>query len=504
MPDTLIPGAQPAPADDGATEGAGRQLPHNLEAEQQLLGALLYNNDAASRVMDFLKPDHFHQPLHGRIYDAILTLIERGELASPVTLKNRFETDPAMREMGGAAYLVDLTARAVNTIRAEEFARILYDLFLRRQLILLSEEMAENGRSADLTLTADKQIESAEARLYSLAEAGEVHNDFRPFRVAVTESLESIEAAYKREGRLVGVTSGLRDLDNWLGGLHRTDLLILAARPGMGKTALAVTVGLNAARAYRPVRDDTGRVVDAEGAVVGIFSLEMSREQLATRIVSEQTRIRSTDLRKGTIDRDTYVNRVVPATQELSDLPLYIDDTPAISIAQLRSRARRLKRQHGLGLIIVDYIQLMRPSGTKRTENRVQEITEITQGLKAVAKELNVPVLALSQLSRAVEQRDDKRPQLSDLRESGSIEQDADVVMFIYREAYYEQKNKPDEGDYAAMEAWQAKMSDIYNKTEVIIGKQRHGPTGTIELFFEPEYTTFKNLDRVHDPRDIH
>ncbi|MDF1731935.1 MAG: replicative DNA helicase [Minwuia sp.] len=485
-------------------EDAPKELPHNLEAEQQLLGALLYNNDAAARLLDFLRAEHFFQPLHGRIYDAILTLVDRGELANPVTLKTRFEQDAAMRELGGAGYLVDLSARAVNAIRAEEYARILYDLYLRRQIILLSDEMSERSHSADLSDTAEKQIEAAEASLYSLAEAGEAQNDLRPFRQAVTESLESIEAAYRRVGQLVGVTTGLRDLDNWLGGLHRTDMLVLAARPGMGKTSLAVTIGLNAARAYRQIRDDTGNVVDTEGAVVGFFSLEMSREQLATRVVSEQTRIRSNDLRKGTIDRETYLNTVVPATQQLVDLPFYIDDTPAISISQLRSRARRLKRQHGLGLIIIDYIQLMRPSGAKRTENRVQEITEITQGLKAVAKELAVPVVALSQLSRAVEQRDDKRPQLSDLRESGSIEQDADVVMFIYRESYYEQKNKPDETDQVAMEEWQEKMSRIYNKTEVIISKQRHGPTGTIELFFEPEYTTFKDYDRIHDPRDVH
>lgn len=492
------------PVATSVREEAPKELPHNLEAEQQLLGALLYNNEAAARLIDFLRADHFYQPLHGRIYDAILTLIERGELANPVTLKARFAQDEAMQGLGGAGYLVDLTARAVNAIRAEEYARILYDLYLRRQLILLSDEMAERSRDADLSDTAEKQIEAAEASLFSLAEAGEAQNDLRPFKQAILESLESIQAAHNRVGQLVGATTGLRDLDNWLGGFHKTDMLVLAARPGMGKTSLAVTIGLNAARAYREIRDDSGHVVDTEGAVVGFFSLEMSREQLATRVVSEQTRIRSNDLRKGTIDRDTYLNTVVPATQALVDLPFFIDDTPAISIAQLRSRARRLKRQHGLGMIIIDYIQLMRPSGAKRTENRVQEITEITQGLKAVAKELSVPVLALSQLSRAVEQREDKRPQLSDLRESGSIEQDADVVMFIYRESYYEQKNKPEETDRVAMEEWQEKMTRIYNKTEVIISKQRHGPTGIIELFFEPEYTTFKDYDSIHDPSDIH
>lgn len=496
----------PFPAESADTETPAeppKVLPHNLEAEQQLLGALLYNNDAAARVLDFLKPEHFFQPLHGRIYEAVLTLIERGELANPVTLKMRFEQDEAMQELGGPGYLVDLTARAVNVIRAEEYAKILYDLFLRREIILLSEEMAERGRTADLTDGATTQIEDAESRLYTLAEAGETQNDFRSFRVAIGESLDVIEAAYKREGQLVGVTTGLRDMDQRLGGLHRTDLLILAGRPGMGKSSLAMTIALNAARAYRPIYNDAGDVVDAEGAVVGVFSLEMSREQLATRIVSEQTRIASNDLRTGRIDRSAFVNQVVPATQELNELPLFIDDTPAISIAQLRSRSRRLKRQHGLGLIIVDYIQLMRPSGQKRTENRVQEITEITQGLKAVAKELQVPVLALSQLSRQVENRDDKRPQLSDLRESGSIEQDADVVMFVYREAYYAQKDKPDEENFAEIEQWQEKMAAIYNRAEVIIGKQRHGPTGTVDVFFEPEFTIFRDLDTHHDPGEL-
>ncbi|PJK29630.1 replicative DNA helicase [Minwuia thermotolerans] len=498
---TAFPGDAP---DHEGGDAAPKVLPHNLEAEQQLLGALLYNNDAAARVLDFLKPEHFFQPLHGRIYESILTLIERGELANPVTLKTRFEQDAAIRELGGPGYLVDLTARAVNVIRAEEYARILYDLFLRREIILLSEEMAERGRTADLTDAASQQIEDAESRLYTLAEAGEVKNDFRSFKIAVAESLDRIEAAYKREGQLVGVTTGLREMDQRLGGLHRTDLLILAGRPGMGKSALAMTIALNATRAYRPIYNDAGDIVDAEGAVVGVFSLEMSREQLATRIVSEQTRISSSDLRTGRIDKNAYLNTVVPATQELMDLPLFIDDTPALSIAQLRSRARRLKRQHGLGLIIIDYIQLMRPSGQKRVENRVQELTEITQGLKAVAKELNVPVLALSQLSRQVEQREDKRPQLSDLRESGSIEQDADVVMFVYREAYYAQKDKPDEENFAEMEQWQQKMAQIYNRAEIIIGKQRHGPTGTMEVFFEPEFTIFRNLDTHHDPSEIH
>jgi len=496
-----FPTDDPTPPADGE---APKELPHNLEVEQQLLGALLYNNDAAARVLDFLRPDHFFQPLHGRIFEAIMVLIERGELANPVTLKMRFAQDEAMASLGGPAYLVDLTARAVNIIRAEEYARILYDLFLRRELILLSDDMAERGRTADLTDSATTQIEDAESRLYTLAEAGETQNDFRSFRVSVGESLDRIEAAYKREGQLVGVTSGLRDLDQRLGGLHRTDLVIIAARPGMGKSALAMTIALNAARAYRPIYNDAGDIVDAEGAVVGVFSLEMSREQLATRIISEQTRISSNDLRTGRIDKRAFIDQVVPATEELTDLPLYIDDTPAVSIAQLRSRCRRLKRQHGLGMIIVDYIQLMRPSGQKRTENRVQEITEITQGLKAVAKELEVPVLALSQLSRQVENRDDKRPQLSDLRESGSIEQDADVVMFIYREAYYAQKDRPDEENFAEVEKWQEKMEAIYNRAEIIIGKQRHGPTGTIDVFFEPEFTTFRNLDTHHDPNDIH
>ena len=481
-----------------------RQLPHNLEAEQQLLGAMLYNNDVGSKVVDQLRGEHFFQPLHGRIYNAIITLIERGELANPITLRHMFQDDEAMRDMGGPGYLVELSSLAVNITRAAEYARILYDLHLKRELIVLAQEMEERGHKSDLTDSASKQIEFAESALFKLAEEGEAGSDFKPFSVALSESLESIEAAYKRDGGLVGVTTGLRDLDQRLGGFHKTDLLILAGRPGMGKTSLAVTIGMNAARAYRPIRNEAGDIVDQEGAVVAIFSLEMGREQLAGRIVSETTRISSSDLRKGSINQEMFINQIVPAAQQLAELPLYIDDTAALSIAQLRSRCRRIKRQHGLGLVVVDYIQLMRPSGLNRTDNRVQEITEITQGLKAIAKELNVPVLALSQLSRAVEQRDDKRPQLSDLRESGSIEQDADVVMFVYREAYYEQKNKPSEDDFTAFEEWQAKMEKIYNISECIIAKQRHGATGTVEMFFEPEFTTFRDLDRDHNPDDIH
>lgn len=481
-----------------------KQLPHNLEAEQQLLGAMLFNNDVGSKVVDQLRSEHFYQPLHGRIYDAIITLIERGELANPITLRHMFQDDAAMRDLGGPGYLVELSSLAVNITRAAEYARILYDLYLKRQLILLAQDMEERGHRGDLTESATTQIELAESALFKLAEEGEAGSDYKPFSVALSESLESIEAAYKRDGGLVGVTTGLRDLDQRLGGFHKTDLLILAGRPGMGKTSLAVTIGMNAARAYRPIRNESGDIVDEEGAVVAIFSLEMGREQLAGRIVSETTRISSSDLRKGAINQEMFINQIVPAAQQLAELPLFIDDTAAITIAQLRSRCRRIKRQHGLGLVIVDYIQLMRPSGMNRTENRVQEITEITQGLKAIAKELNVPVLALSQLSRAVEQRDDKRPQLSDLRESGSIEQDADVVMFVYREAYYEQKNKPDESDFTAFEEWRIKMEKMYNISECIIAKQRHGATGIVEMFFEPEFTTFRDLDRTHDPEDIH
>jgi len=470
-----------------------RELPHNVEAEQAVLGALLVNNDASGRVSEFLLFEHFYEPAHQRIYDAAIRLIERNQLANPVTLKHYFEQDQTLTQVGGAQYLARLAGAAVTVYNVEHYARVVHDLALRRSLIDIGEEMLHDAGDADVDDSAAEQIERAEQRLFQLAETGQRESGLQSFNVALTEAIRMAEAAYKRDTTLVGLPTGLVDLDRILGGLHRSDLVILAARPAMGKSALASNIAFHIANSYRAEAGGDGATTVHDGAVVGFFSLEMSAEQLATRILSEQSGVSSEKIRRGDIEREQFFS-IVEASQNISTKPLFIDDTPALSIAALRTRARRLKRLHGLGLVIVDYLQLLRPSGRARHDNRVQEISEITQGLKALAKELDIPVLALSQLSRQVEQRDDKRPQLADLRESGAIEQDADVVMFLFREEYYHERKKPHEGD-EKFEKWQRDMEAIYGVAEVIIGKQRHGPTGTIKLQFERTLTKFNNLD---------
>ncbi len=484
----------------GAEETRLREPPHNFEAEQALLGSILVNNASYQRVAEFLRPEHFADPSHGKLYDSLSRLIERGQVVSAVTLKTYVEQDPAMKEAGGAAYLARLAAASVHVIDAAAFGRAVHDLYLRRQLIDLGENVVNGAFSGDVDETALQQIEVAEKKLYDLATTGQTEGGFKPFRMALTEAMTAAEAAYGREGKLTGVATGLGQLDQLLGGLHRSDLLILAGRPSMGKTALATNIAFNAAKAYREeIVEGHPKAVD--GAVVGFFSLEMSAEQLATRMLSEQAELSSEKIRKGEMN-STEFDRVLNVSHELEHLNFFIDDTPALSIAALRTRARRLKRTHGLGLIIVDYLQLLNPSGKSRQENRVQEVSEITRGLKTLAKELDVPVVALSQLSRAVEQREDKRPQLADLRESGSIEQDADVVMFVYREEYYLTRTEParraEESDQKFNErhdAWKQRCEETYGKAEVIVAKQRHGPTGIVRLSFEGQFTKFGNLD---------
>ncbi len=468
-----------------------RELPHNFEAEQALLGAILINNDAHARVSDFLRPEHFFDPVNGRIFEAAAKLIERHQVATPVTLKNAFEGDPALADAGGAKYLARLAASAVTIVNAADYGRAVFDLHLRRKLIELAETMRVEAERPGVDATAVQQIETAEQQLFDLAEKGEFDGGFRSFNDVLTSAIEMAEAAYKREGRLTGAPTGFADLDKMLGGLQPSDLLIVAGRPSMGKTAFATNIAYNAARQCRFDVDAHGENKVADGAVVGFFSLEMSAEQLATRILAEASGVSSDRIRRGDLNNDEF-QRVVEANQLLTRLPFFIDDTPALSVAQLRTRARRLKRTQALSMIVVDYLQLLRPGSSKPSDNRVQEISEITRGLKALAKELNVPVLALSQLSRAVEQREDKRPQLADLRESGSIEQDADVVMFIFRQEYYLQRAEPEMAT-EAHEKWQAKMDEVHNLAEVIIGKQRHGPTGTVKLVFQGELTRFSD-----------
>jgi replicative DNA helicase len=477
-----------------------REPPHNFEAEQALLGSILVNNAAYHRVAEFLKGEHFADPLHGKLFDSLARLIERGQVVSAITLKTYVEQDEAMKEAGGAAYIAKLAAASVHVIDAGGFGRLVHDLYLLRQLVDLGQDVVNSAFKPTLEETAIEQIEIAEKKLYDLASVGQTDGGFKPFRAALTEAMVAAEAAYSRAGQLTGVSTGLVQLDNLLGGLHRSDLLILAGRPSMGKTALATNIAFNAVKAYREEHGEDGKPKAVDGAVVGFFSLEMSAEQLANRILSEQSEISSEKIRRGELISSDF-DKVLSVSQQLEHLNLFIDDTPALSIAALRTRARRLKRTHGLGMLIVDYLQLLSPSGRSRQENRVQEVSEITRGLKTLAKELDVPVLALSQLSRAVEQREDKRPQLSDLRESGSIEQDADVVMFVYREEYYLTRSEPtrraEENDQRFNErhdAWKQRCEQTYGKAEVIVAKQRHGPTGIVRLAFEGAITKFDNL----------
>ncbi len=469
-----------------------RAAPHNIEAEQALLGAVLVNNEAFYRVSDFLKPEHFFEPIHAKIYELASSLIRAGKIASPITLKTFLPPDIDIGGLNASQYLARLAAEATTVINAEDYGRTIFDLATRRSLIIIGEEMVNVAYDAPVDLAPSEQIEDAERRLYEIAETGRYDGGFRAFATALTTAVDMAARAYQRDGKLSGLATGLADIDRMMGGLQQSDLVILAGRPGMGKTALATNMAYNIAKAWRgEVRPD-GRTESVNGGIVGFFSLEMSAEQLATRIISEQTEIPSYRIRRGEIDPSDF-DRIAQMAREMETIPLYIDETGGISIAQLTARARRLKRQRGLDLLVIDYIQLLSGSSRRAQEGRVQEVTEITTGLKALAKELNVPILALSQLSRQVESRDDKRPQLSDLRESGSIEQDADVVMFVFREEYYLKNKEPRAGSEEHFK-WMTEMEQVHGKAELIIGKQRHGPTGSVQLHFEANVTRFSDL----------
>ncbi|TXL82296.1 replicative DNA helicase [Vineibacter terrae] len=494
--DSVYPSGQPAPDNDPHL----REPPHNFQVEQALLGAILVNNLAYNRISDFLKPEHFADPLHGRIFDTAARMIERNQVVDYKTLRTFFETDETLVAAGRQNYLADLAAAAISIIDAGDYGRQIHDLFLRRQLIDVGETMVNDAFARDIETPATMQIEMTEKKLYELASAGQIEGGFRPFKMAITEAVEQAESAYKRVSGLTGVATGLHALDHLMGGLHRSDLIILAGRPSMGKTALATNMAFHAARSYREEFDESQQAKVADGAVVGFFSLEMSAEQLATRILAERAEVSSEKIRRGEMNARDF-DQVLACSRELEMMPLFIDDTPGLTVQALRTRARRLKRQHGLGLLVIDYLQLLQGASRGREANRVQEISEITRGLKMLAKELDVPVIALSQLSRAVEQREDKRPQLADLRESGSIEQDADVVMFVYREEYYltraEPARRPDESDERFNERhdqWKQRCEQAYGKAEAIVAKQRHGPTGIVRLRFEGAITKFDNL----------
>ncbi len=481
-------------------------LPHNIEAEAALLGAMMIDNRLVEDVQIRLRAEHFFEPVHGRIYDAILRMADRNMVASPVTLRPMFESDEAMQPLGGAAYLAQLTANGAALIGARDFATQIYDLALLRALIGVGREMVVKAVDTSEAVDPKAQIEAAEVALYKVAEEGGEQGSTKSFAQATKLAIEQAGRALNSGGHLSGITTGLDSLNAKIGGLHNSDLMILAGRPGMGKTSLATNIAFNAAQ--RLVRDRADGIDDDKsvGAAVVFFSLEMSADQLATRILSEQSGISSENLRMGKISQQDFRN-LARAAADLETLPLYIDDTPGLTIAALRTRARRLKRQRGIGFIVIDYLQLLQGSSRSGGDNRVQEISEISRGLKTLAKELNVPVLALSQLSRAVEQRENKRPQLSDLRVSGSIEQDADMVMFVYREEYYINFTKPkeasiDSGDDAAavgdFVAWQKAMADAHGRAEVVIAKQRHGSTGTIALHFDSKTTKFSDLADDH------
>ncbi|MBN8294089.1 replicative DNA helicase [Rhodobacter sp. NTK016B] len=480
----------PQAANPAETEVGPELLPHNIEAEQQLLGAILTNNDIYDRVASLVRAEHFFEPVHKRIFEITAARIQKNALASPVTIKAFMEDDEGLKELGGANYLARITGAAVASYAARDYAQMIYDLAVRRELIRLGRDIAARASTVEVADEPKEQIVAAEQALYQLGEQGVAEKGFQSFLRAVTEAVNVAAAAYQRDGGLAGISTGLVDLDKKLGGLHPSDLIILAGRPSMGKTSLTTNIAFNIAKAYkRGIRHD-GTEGAVNGGAVGFFSLEMSADQLAARILSEAAEVPSEQIRRGDMSEEEF-RRFVEVAKTLENCPLYIDDTPALPISQVAARARRLKRTHGLDVLMVDYLQLLRGSSK---ESRVQEVSEITQGLKAIAKELNIPVIALSQLSRAVESRDDKRPQLSDLRESGSIEQDADVVMFVFREEYYREREKPSDHDLEAMAKWQEVMERTHGKAEVIIGKQRHGPIGTVELSFEGRFTRFGNL----------
>ena len=460
-----------------------RELPHNLEAEQSLLGAIMLDNECFEDVSDIISPNHFFVPVNGKIFEAIHKLISQDLVADPITLRAYFEKNDDLQKIKGGRYLIQLVDSVVSVSGAEDYAKLIYDLYTRRQLIKIGENIVHEASNFRLDSNSASQIEKAEAQLYDLA-MDNTRGSCLSFSDIAQTAVQTIEMAYKSENKLIGVTSGFIDLNKKLGGLNRSDLIILAGRPSMGKTALATNIAFKVAMDKLLNREGSGKVA--------FFSLEMSAEQLVSRVISQESMIPSEKIRRGEIQEEE-IGRIRGLQKKLANIPLFIEDTPAMTVSSIRTRARKLQRKEGLDLIVIDYLQLLQGSNDRRNDNRVQEISEITRSLKGLAKELNIPIIALSQLSRAVEIRDDKRPQLADLRESGSIEQDADVVMFVYREEYYLERTKPQEGT-PEFDKWYTKMQNAHNKAEVIIAKQRHGPIGTVELFFDGQFTKFDNL----------
>ena len=478
-------------AEISSNKNSTELVPHSIEAEQQLLGGILNNNDLFYSLEDKIDPEHFYDPIHARIFDVISTRIKDGKLASAVTVNTFLTEDQGLKELGGSAYLAQLMAGSVASSAIKDYSKLVYDLAVRRELIVLGQEISSRAQSIKVDEQPEEQIILAEQNLYKIGDSGKSETGFKSFLKALGEAVQVANAAHHRDGNLAGISTGFIDLDKKMGGLHSSDLIILAGRPSMGKTSLATNIAYNIAKSFQKRDNPDGSSETLDGGIVGFYSLEMSAEQLAARILSETAEIPSEQIRRGDMTENEF-RRFVEAAKSIESSPLYIDDTPALTIAQLASRARRLKRTNGLDALIIDYLQLVRAPSSR--ESRVNEISEITQGLKAIAKELNIPVIALSQLSRQVENREDKRPQLADLRESGSIEQDADVVLFVYREEYYKEREKPSDHDLENMAVWQEEMDRLHGRAELILGKQRHGPIGTVELSFEGKFTRFGNL----------
>ena len=462
---------------------SNRSAPHSQDAERALLGALLLNNKLYSDIDGDLLPEHFYVGAHGKVYGAIARLLDRDQVADPVSLTNYFGSDEWFHEIGGRKFLEELNENATTIINVRTYADIIYKHFLSRELISIGTDLVNDAFESDANITPVDLVGQTESRLFKLAETGKGDKGFQSLKTPLVNVIEQMELAKKSDSYLTGVTAGLNDVDNLLGGFQRSDLIILAARPSMGKTALALNFTYNAAKALH--QESPG------GAGVAFFSLEMSTEQLAARMLSSAAGVSTTTMARGDVKPDEFT-RIAAAADELSAMKIFIDDTPQLSVNQVRARARRLKRQENIGMIVVDYLQLMRGS-IRANDSRVNEISEISQGLKAIARELEVPVIALSQLSRSVESRENKRPQLSDLRESGSIEQDADIVMFLYREAYYKER----EFGADATPEQMAALDEIRNLSELLFSKNRKGSTGQIKLVFHGETTSFRDYTQA-------
>jgi replicative DNA helicase len=475
-----------------------RKPPFNTEAEQYILGAVINNNENVNKIADFLLPEHFYEPVHQKIYQTILNFFDKGIPANAVTMKNHFEGDESLKEVGGATYLLKLSGFASGIINVREYAQMVYNMFVARQLIDIGEDMVNDAFKTTGEDTANLQIEKSEQKLFTLASEGVSESNFTQIKTSLGKAIEIATLAAKQGGDISGVATKFTAIDNLLGGFNNSDLIILAARPSMGKTALAINFAINGAEAlmekYEKELEANKANPDYKPGSVGFISLEMSSEQLATRMLSIKTDINAANIRRGKLSKEPHndeFTKLIKASSELYKLPIFIDDTPALSISAIRTRARRMKRKHNLSFLLIDYLQLIRGSSSRANENRVQEISEITMGLKAIAKELNIPIIALSQLSRTVESLKPPRPQLSHLRESGSIEQDADIVMFIYRESYYKEREKPSEDNYEEMRKWQEDMEKIRNVSEIMIAKNRNGPINNVRLFFDNNTTRF-------------